>query len=203
MIMPSIPTDLFRTLAKAKTDQQLDRVIETYVIATEITSQLRVRWRAEQRELNPVVNLMDRIPELLVKHRARRVKDGLVERERSQPNAEAQADEKHRYWEFSVLADLINKGLERTKVLTKLVVELDWVPVGCHARLEPGPSDLLGACWLQLAEAARGLANQNPEQGCEQCGAKFTPRRKSSAGAPVRFCSDKCRMANAYANRTK
>ena len=201
--MITVPTDLFRTLAKSKTDQQLDRVIETYLTAAQSTVQLRVQWRAEQRELNAVVNLMDRIPELLVKHRARRLKDGLIERERSEPKAEAQADEKHRYWEFSVLADMINRGLERTKVLTKLVVEYDWVPVGCHARLEPSPSDPLGACWLQLAEAARGLANQNPEQGCEQCGAKFTPRRKSSAGAPVRFCSDKCRMANAYANRTK
>lgn len=195
----TIPSDLFRKLAKAQTDEQLDRFISAYVAPT-ATKELRKEWHMEQRAIQEAVRRMDRIPKNLEEHRVERIARGLPEREAAEPNAEEQADAKHRYWEFSVLASIINKGLERT-VSMKLSVDYDWVPQGCHAKLVPSPRSVAGMCWLQFAEAARGMANEKPERKCEQCGALYTPGRKATKRAPVRFCSTKCRMAHFYANR--
>ncbi len=197
----AIPSDLFRKLAKAKTDEQLDRFIGAFVTPA-ATNEIRTELRSEQREIQAAVHRMDRIPKNLKEHHVGRIARGLPKREAAEPNAEKQAEAKHRYWEFSVLASSINAGLART-VSMSLSVGYDWVPLGCHAKLVPSPRNVAGVCWLQFAEAARGLANEKPEQKCEQCGAMYTPGRKATKGAPVRFCSSKCRMAHFYARRER
>lgn len=179
-----MPPDFFRRLSESSIDDAIS-VLEAAGVS--VTIKDRDELAAAQPALRAVLRSLDRAEE-------RTAKLLKVFEDETREQAVARA----RYQEFSVHAARINEHLSAR---VRLSVTLDWAPVGCHAALVPIATDLVGVAWLQVAEFARGMTNQRAEKVCERCGTKFTPRRKGSVGAPVRFCSTKCRMAAAYASR--
>jgi hypothetical protein len=183
------PRELSRRLAEAKTDHQLDRFLEDY-IASEVTREVRERWRNEQEHIALAWRHLDRAAQPPIRP-ARPKQQGF---RRASVDRWWAENSENRPLVFRALAKLISGGLRRT-TLVRLTDD-------CKA-IEPEPRTLAGVCWIQVAMAAKALAHERQEKSCQQCGAKFSPKRKSGKRAVVKFCSSKCRMAHYYARRQR
>ena len=189
----------FREIAAAKSDARLLRLLTSRgVVVNEmgdaagippaLRAELEERggydpplatWRTEQKELARVVDGLDQAGRMLADWL-----DSKGEPRAAKPDQAPweQHDEGQLALAFRWLSTEISLGLRRTTTL-----ELS----GDLQSLKPVPRNVLGAAWLQLAEAAQALVKRKPTTVCKRpgCGVVFTPKRKTA-----KFCSAACRV---------
>lgn len=179
--------DAFRRLANARDAKALDDFISEFI--SEDLERYRSLWRTEQQNMALALHHLEAGPdEADIAHRMSFYIDAsphLMGRLRR--NLEEQSDSYNK----GMVACIVNEAFE-DHVYYCLSPDLK--------NLGLSVSDRIGEIWLQFAEVARAVAlagpGEHPEKICQQCGAKFVPRRKGSAKKPTLFCSAKCRAAH-------
>jgi hypothetical protein len=205
MTGPTAPRGLFEVMAEATSDTKLVKLLQDIGVSLEDNEDPRppgkrppapiAPWREEQRAIAGAVAFMRQSFKWMEANQPRHrrpyrpadpgyeeVKGYLGEVDWADWKAR-EDDHAQRARALKVLATRVNAGLRRTVTL-QIAPNLEG--------MKPVPRDVMGVCWLQIAEAAQAFVKQKPSKVCERpgCGVTFTPKRSTA-----KFCSTRCRLA--------